>query len=289
VALATLLFVFYAGNASAQTLEAGATITFTGQFTDPTPILVPGNDVFGCPSKAANPNGLVNCEYFTITAGATGVVTKTIDTDEGLNFVDVSIHCNGESTARAVISSNAGEPGVGTFEVVQGDVCEERVSIFMSDPLTGEATPLNPLTFTVENTLTVSVGGGGGGGGDLQPVRVTGGGQVDPNKSFTSNARPTEDGAEGTIRYFTEGCKAWSTDVISVEGAAFGEGGFVEVVVEMKVQTATGTTTETAHARFDDEGEPGSQGTDMVTIDVCDNPTANDISSGNVQIHPTNT
>jgi hypothetical protein len=271
----------FAATANAQVLAPGATIQFAGQFTDPTPVLVAGDPFLGCPSQQAN-LGLVNCKFFTFEAAATGTVTFTFDAEDGLNFLDAAVHCNGEPVARIINSSNAGEPMTVEFPVNQGDVCEIRVSIFLAEP--GEATPLNPLTFT--GTLTLN--GAAVGGAVPPPVnqfKVTGGGQVDPNASFTSNAKAGS--TNGLVRYFDPtGCKFWSTQLTSVSVTTTPDGGVAVIDGVGKLQQG-GTTTSNVpfHARAEDHGEPGA-GQDRFSIDVCNSPQDNPIDSGNIQIHP---
>jgi hypothetical protein len=277
-------FFTFAGVANAATLNAGATLGFSGQFTNPA--MVP---LGVCPASTLNPDGLVNCQYFSFTAGAAGDVTLLFDLEDGFNFGQAEAYCSG--TLRDVAFSNEGATSEAiTFAVVANEICEVRISLDLADPVTMEATPMNPLRFTGSVSLSGTAGGGGGGGGtgggtDSKLVSVTGGGQVDPNKSFTSSAKPKGDAAQGTIRYFTSTCKAWSVELYDVSGVAFADGGSALVHGRAKVQTGNTTTYKDFTARYEDGGEGGTK-RDTVTIDLCDNPVQNPIDSGNIQIHP---
>jgi hypothetical protein len=275
-------FLVFAGTANAQVLAPGATIQFGGQFTEPTPVLLPGNSVTGCPSQAVN-LGLVNCKYFSFTAGATGTVTFTFDAEDGANFVDASVHCNDEVDARAIASSNAGDPMTVTFDVVQGDFCEIRVSIFLAEP--GEALPTNPLTFTGSLTLTAAGGvpGGVGAPPPVQKFKVTGGGRVN-NGSFTSNANSGT--LQGLVRYFApNGCKSWSTELTSALVEKTSDGGIATITGKAKVsQNGTTTTGVDFEARAEDHGESGG-GVDRFHTNLCGGVDML-IDNGNIQIHP---
>jgi hypothetical protein len=276
-------FLTFASVANAQTLSAGATSPFSGQFTNPMPV-----PLGLCPDGSLNANGAVNCKYFTFTAGASGEVTLVFDLENGLNFGQAEAYCDGVPVN--VAFSDDGQSGSATFPVLAGQTCEVRISLFFADMTTMEATPMNPLTFSGSVTLSGTFTGGGGGGGSVggggsQLVSVTGGGQVDPNKSFTSNAKMKDGSAQGSVRYFAGTCKAWSVELYDVSGVKFADGGYAIVHGKAKVQNGSTTTYQDFTAKFDDGGEGGTK-TDAVTIDLCDNPTNNTIDSGNIQIHP---
>ena len=289
VALATLVALvaagFYSGVAGAQTLTPGATIEFAGQFTSPEMIFAPGT-VAGCPAESANPGNVINCRYVQFTAAVAGTVTLTIDTEEGLNFVDAAVHCNGEENARALASSNAGEPMTITFAVLAGDVCEVRISIFQSDPFTMEATPFNPLEFTGSITLNGVVGGGGGGTPGATAEKVNGGGKV-AGGSFTSMAKEG-DLRSHNFRYFNPNtnCRSWSIEVTLVTITTTPDGGVAQVQGRAKVVVGKTQSEQPFEARAEDHGNAGSNA-DRFHMSTCGGVDAV-IDNGNVQVHPVN-
>lgn len=258
-AVAALCFMFAVGSAAANgngaaTLEGDEPFFFAGQFTDPTPVLVPGNSVLGCPSAQANVGGLVNCKYFTFIAGTTGTATLTIQVEPGFNFIDAAVHCNGEAAARAVASSNAGEPGTVSFPVVAGDVCEIRVSIFLAD--IGEATPLNPLAFAGSVTLAVAAGAE-----EERPEHfdVDGGGEASGGRF--SVVVETDQFNEGTTRWVSAaGCESWSQKITAVSVAPAPDGWIAKITGYAKVRDRGVTTTNVPfEARAEDHWASGAK------------------------------
>jgi hypothetical protein len=285
VAVAAFCFVIAAGTAGAT--GTGATVTpgdpffFAGDFTRPDPVLTPGivdpvtGAPLGCPSQQAN-MGLVNCKYFTFVAGATGTATLTIQAEAGDNFIDAAVHCNGEAAARAVASSNAGQPGTITFPVTVGDVCEIRVSIFLAAP--GEATPLNRLTFTGSVTLAAAVGAA-----RKDHFEIEGGGKVGGGK-FNIDVE-TDELNEGKVRWFNAtGCKSWAQSVTSVNVQPTADGWIATIRGFAKVRENGVTTSNVPfQARAEDHHAPGAK--DRFAHNLCGGVDA-PIDSGQIEISP---
>jgi hypothetical protein len=294
VAVAALCCALAAGTAGANgggaaMLFADVALGFSGAFTNPAPVLTPGNELSGCPSEGTNVGGVVNCRYFTFTAGATGDATLTIDVEDGVNFVDAATHCNGEPAARALASSNAGEPGTATFPVVQADVCEVRVSIFLAD--LDEATPTNPLFFVGSVTLGTTIPGGGvvGGTPSDQDFDIKGGGKVAQGtfsvKVETEDVRDDDRDhhKRGNVRWFSPtGCKTWSEEITSVTVSPAPDGWIATITGYAKLRQ-NGVTTE--HVPFEARAEDHGRDGDRFHHNLCGGVDA-PVDHGKIEIEP---
>jgi hypothetical protein len=297
VALLSTVAGVTAEPASAQTLAPGGTVTFSGGFTDP----AASGGLCTLVDEDTN-MGVVNCMYFEFTVAATvtpGSLATITFTAEGGEFAaaDASVHCRQPPSPifqqRVIVGSTEGSTDQMQFVVNPNEICEIRVEMPFGPPPfePTEATPGNPFTFFGRITLDGD-GQGGNGGGGTQLVRVSGGGQLDPGTTITTNARPATDGkpAQGNWRYHNKAtnCMAVAVEIRNVNGLAADRKGTAEVSGRLKVKMPSG---DVVYADFISEVVDGGEGgstPDTYSIESasCANEAPNNHDKGNLQIHP---
>jgi hypothetical protein len=263
----------HTSQSGTQLAAGGAGITFQGFIQGPV-----GGNLFG-PELGCASGTEPNCEFVTFTAQATGTATLTLNsrtTDTlfgGFELLDFVVDCSG--TMRTTGST---DPVTGTatvnFPVTIGETCIVRI--------TSQLGSLSTLNFDGSLTLvaeTVTVING----------YVTGGGQVlDPNTSFTSNAKPKKTGFDGNVRYFnSSSCRFQSrtiTSLVTTETTdAFGNTFKTAVIKGFgRVNVGSGWQDDPVefHAKAEDHGQTG----DRFAIDKCGGVDA-PIAHGQIVIH----